>query len=67
MKKITKLKIYYYFFNLAIAQISLTSLRKTFKFGGRRNVPSQIELDALIVCFNFKFNLTFSLIPVHSI
>ena len=33
----------------AVAQVSLTSLRKTFKYGGRRNVPSQIELDALIV------------------
>lgn len=33
----------------AIAQISLTSVRKTYKYGGRRNVPSQIELDALIV------------------
>jgi myosin-15 len=31
----------------AIAQISFTSLLKTYKFGGRRNVPSQIELDSL--------------------
>jgi hypothetical protein len=32
-----------------VAQVSLTSLRKTFKYGGRRNVPSQLELDALVV------------------
>lgn len=31
----------------AIAQISFTSLLKTYKYGGRRNVPSQIELDSL--------------------
>ena len=33
----------------AIAQISFTSLLKTYKYGGRRNVPSQIELDSLSV------------------
>jgi myosin XV len=33
----------------SIAQIALTSLRKTYKYGGRRNVPNQIELDALII------------------
>jgi myosin-15 len=33
----------------AIAQIALTSLLKTYKYGGRRNVPSQIELDSLSV------------------
>jgi myosin-15 len=39
-----------------IAQYSLTSLRKTFVYGGRRNVPSQIELDAIIVLkINFRF------------
>lgn len=43
----------------AIAQTSLASLRKTSKYGGRRNVPSQIELDALIVFF-YLFFLTFS-------
>ena len=33
----------------AIAQVSFTSLLKTYKYGGRRNVPSQIELDSLSV------------------
>lgn len=40
-----KTKIY----KTALAQICLTSLRKTYRYGGRRNVPSQIELDAIIV------------------
>jgi myosin XV len=37
-----------------IAQICLSSLRKTIKYGGRKNVPSQVELDALIVNFLLK-------------
>lgn len=41
----------------SIAQIALSNLRKTYKYGGRRNVPSQIELDALIVKLPFSFFL----------
>ncbi len=41
-----------YLFFSAIAQISYKSLLKTYKYGGRRNVPSQIELDALSVNIN---------------
>jgi myosin-15 len=33
----------------SVAQYTLTSLRKTLVYGGRRNVPSQIELDAVTV------------------
>lgn len=42
-----------------LAQYSLTSLRKTFTYGGRRNVPSQIELDALIVSSNVSIRFIY--------
>lgn len=37
------------FLFLALAAQCLTNLRTTFRYGGRKNVPSKVEIEAMTV------------------
>ena len=43
----------YYWLLSAIAALSLHNLRTTIRFGGRKNVPSRIEVEAMTVSLLF--------------
>lgn len=43
------------FFIIGTAMVCLQNLRKTFKYGGRKNVPSVEEISAISVSIYFIY------------